>query len=100
VKEHLMRRFRKRSHTLWHGQYPLVWAPTYRFRMLTGQVGEAVGRCIRALCEQLHCEIVARNVQHDHGHLMVLIPPKVSVSTFAGTVKGRTAIRVFRKFRH
>jgi putative transposase len=45
-------------------------------------------------------EIVELNVQHDHVHLMVLIPPKVSVSTFAGTVKGRTAIRVFNTFRH
>jgi putative transposase len=95
-----MRRFRKLSHTIWHGQDHAVWTPTDRFRMLTGQVGAEVGRCMRALCEQLHGEIIVRNVQRDHGHLMVLIPPKVSVSTRAGTVKGRTAIRAFNAFRH
>jgi putative transposase len=84
-----MSSFRKLSHTLWHCQYHLVWTPKYRFRILTGHVGEEVGRCIRAFCEQLHCEIIELNVQHDHVHLVVMIPPKVSISTFAGTVKGR-----------
>jgi putative transposase len=53
-----MSRFRKLSHTLWHCQYHLVWTPKYRFRILTGEVGQEVGRCIRAFCEQLHCEII------------------------------------------
>ena len=95
-----MSRFRKLSHTIWHCQYHIVWVPKYRFRILTGAVGQEVERCIRAFCEQQHAEIVELNIQVDHVHLLVMVPPKLSISEFVGTLKGRTAIRVFNKFRH
>jgi putative transposase len=63
-------------------------------------VGQEVERCIRAFSERLGAEIVELNIQEDHVHLLVLVPPKVSVSEFMGTIKGRTAIRVLSKFRH
>lgn len=94
-----MSRFRKLSHTIWHCQYHSVWVPKYRYRILTGRVAEAVARCIRAFVEQQKSEVVELNVQIDHVHLLVLVPPKVSISDFVGTVKGRTAIRVFNQFR-
>ena len=94
-----MSRFRKLSHAIWHCQYHIVWVPKYRLRILTGDVGAEVGRCIRAFCEHLKCEVVELNVQPDHVHLLVMIPPKLSISGFVGTVKGRTAIRVLNKFR-
>ena len=93
-----MSRFRKLSHTIWHCQYHIVWVPKYRYRILTGRVAEAVGRCIRAFAEQQKSEVVELNVQLDHVHLLVRVPPKVSISDFVGTVKGRTAIRVFNTF--
>ena len=49
--------------------------------------------------KQQSCEITGLNVQIDHVHLLVLIPPKVSISSYVGKVKGRTAIRVLSKFR-
>ncbi len=94
-----MSRFRKLSHTIWHCQYHIVWVPKYRYRILTGRVAEEVARCIRAFVEQQKSEVVELNVQLDHVHLLVLVPPKVSLSDFVGTVKGRTAIRVFNQFR-
>ena len=93
-----MSRFRKLSHTIWHCQYHIVWVPKYRYRILTGRVAEEVARCIRAFVEQQKSEVVELNVQIDHVHLLVLVPPKVSISDFVGTVKGRTAIRVFNQF--
>jgi putative transposase len=95
-----MSRFRKLSHTIWHCQYHLVWVPKYRYRILSGGVGHEVGRCIRSFSEQKRCEIIEMNIQIDHVHLLVMIPPKVSVSDYVGIVKGRTAIRVFNKFRN
>ncbi len=74
-----MSRFRKLSHSIWHCQYPIVWTPRYRFRILTGSVGEEVGRCIRSFSEQQKCEVVELNVQSDPVHLLVMIPPKVAV---------------------
>ncbi|QBQ54397.1 IS200/IS605 family transposase [Nitrosococcus wardiae] len=66
---------------------------------MTGHVAEEVGQCIHAFVEQQKGEVVELNVQFDHVHLLILMPPKVSLSDFVGTVKGRTAIRVFNKFR-
>jgi len=87
-----MSRFRKRSHAIWPCQYPLVWTPKYRFRILSGPVAEEVSRCIRTVSERLKWAVVELNVQIDHVHLLVMIPPKSSVSDYVGTVKGRTAI--------
>ena len=95
-----MSRFRKLSQTLWYCQYHIVWVPKYRFRILTDKVAEKVENCIRAFSEQQGSEVVELNVQADHVHLLALVPPKVSISGYVGTLKGRTAIRVFNKFRN
>ena len=94
-----MSRFRKLSQTIWHCQYHIVWTPKYRYRIITGELGNDVGNCIRAFSEQMTCEIMEMNVQLDHVHLLVMIPPKVAVSDYVGTVKGRTAIRILNKYR-
>ena len=94
-----MSRFRKLAQTLRYCQYHIVWVPKYRFRILTGKVAEEVENCIRAFSEQQGCEVVELNVQVDHVHLLGLVPPKVSISGYVGTLKGRTAIRVFSRFR-
>jgi putative transposase len=95
-----MSRFRKLSHAIWHCQYHIVWVPKYRYRILSGLVGQEVERCIRSFFDRLGAEVVELNVQEDHVHLLVMVPPKISISDFMGTIKGRTAIRVFNKFRH
>lgn len=94
-----MSRFRKLSHTIWHCQYHIVWTPKYRLKILEGDVSEEVASCIRAFSEQKECEVIELNVQKDHVHLVVMVPPKVSISDYMGIIKGRTAIRVFNKFR-
>jgi len=73
-----MSRFRKRSHAIWPCQYPFVWTPKYRFRILSDLVAEEVSRCIRTVSEPLKCEVVELNAQIDHVHLLVMIPPKIS----------------------
>lgn len=94
-----MSRFRKLSQSIWHCQYHIVWTPKYRFKILTGQVAVEVEKCVRAFSEQQGVEIVELNVQYDHVHLLAMVPPKISISDFVGTLKGRTAIRIFNKFR-
>ncbi|CDH34333.1 IS200/IS605 family transposase [Xenorhabdus bovienii] len=93
-----MSRFKKASHVLWCCQYHIVWTPKYRFRILKNNVGKEVYKQIRISSEQLGIEIVDLNVQIDHVHLLVKIPPKLSVSQVLGHLKGRTAIRLFNKF--
>ena len=94
-----MSRFRKLSHSIWHCQYHIVWTPKYRFKILSGKIADEVSNCIRSFTQQQGCDLIELNIQLDHVHLLVMIPPKVSVSNFVGTVKGRTAIRVLNKFR-
>ena len=93
-----MSRFRKLSQTIWHCQYHIIWVPKYRNRILTGQVGKVVEKCARAFSEQQGGEIVELSIQPDHVHLLVLVPPKVSISGFFGTLKGRTAIKILTSF--
>ena len=93
-----MSRFSRASHVLWHCQYHLVWVPKYRFRILTGVVGREVHRSVMTFCQQLGCEVVELNVQADHVHLLVKVPPKLAISGLMGTLKGRTAIRLFNVF--
>lgn len=94
-----MSRFKKLSHTIWSCQYHIVWVPKYRYRILTGKVADLVESCIHGFFQQQGGEIVELNVQIDHVHLLAMVPPKVSVSGYVGTIKGRTAIRVLNQNR-
>ena len=71
-----MSRFRKLSQTIWHCQYHIVWVPKYRFKILTGKVAKTVEDGVRAFSEQKGCEILELNIQIDHVHVVVMIPPK------------------------
>lgn len=95
-----MSRFRKLSHVIWHCQYHLVWVPKYRYRVLEGDVGHEVHNCMQVFAGYKGCEVIELNIQEDHVHLIIMVPPKVSISELLGTLKGRTAIRVFKKFPH
>ena len=55
---------------------------------------------MRACCEHLTCEGVELHIQMDHVHLIIMVPPKLAVSDVVGTIKGRSALRVFNPFRH
>lgn len=93
-----MSRFQKLSHVIWHCQYHLTFVPKYRYRVLTGETGQFIYRNIVAEVERAGCQIVELNVQPDHVHLIVKVPPKIAVSQLVGRLKGKTAIRVFQKF--
>jgi putative transposase len=92
-------RFRRLSHTIWHCQYHIVWVPKYRYRILVGEVARSFHSGIQAICGFAGCEVVELNVQKDHVYLLVMVPPKVSISELMGRVKGQTAMKVFRQYR-
>ena len=94
-----MSRYKKLSHTIWHCQYHMAWTPKYRLRILEGAVATEIANGIRMFSEQKACEVVELNVQIDHVHLVVMVPPKISISDYMGIIKGRTAICVFNRFR-
>ena len=93
-----MSRYESASHVFYRCQYHIVWTPKYRFKILTGNIGKELYRSIYVFCGMKNCKVVELNVQIDHVHLVVRTPPSISVSELMGTLKGRTAIRLFNKF--
>lgn len=61
-------------------------------------MGFDVSKTIRVYSERLGCEVVEINVQADHVHLLVNVPPKISISKLLGTVKGKMALQIFKQF--
>jgi putative transposase len=93
-----MSKYKKLSHVVYKCDYHIVWVPKYRYRILTGGVKELMERDIRMLCEWKGCEIMEMNVQIDHVHMVVSIPPKISISEFIGIMKGKLAIKIFKSY--
>jgi putative transposase len=93
-----MGKYRKLSHVVYQCNYHIVWVPKYRYRILTGAVGEMVEKDIRTLCEWKEVEVMELSVQADHVHLVCSIPPKLSVSSFMGFLKGKLAIKLFKSY--
>ena len=93
-----MSKYKKLSHVVYKCDYHIVWVPKYRFRILTGQIKTLIEEDIRMLCEWKGCVIEEMNVQTNHIHLVVSIPPKVSVSTLMGVLKGKLAIKMFKSY--
>ncbi len=72
---------------MWQCKYHVIWCPKYRFKILNGALQKSVGDLLRQLCEWKKLEILEMNVQEDHVHLLLSIPPKFSVSEVVGFLK-------------
>jgi putative transposase len=93
-----MGKYRRLSHVVYQCTYHVVWVPTYRYRILSGAVAELIDRDIRMLCEWKDVEVIELSVQVDHVHALLSIPPKISVSSFMGFLKGKLAIKVMKSY--
>ena len=93
-----MGKYRKLSHAIYYCKYHIVWVPKYRYRILKGAIKEELQRDIKGMSEWLGCEVEELNIQEDHVHILVSIPPKVSLSEYVGAVKGKTAIKLFKSY--
>lgn len=95
----MTRQFNRLSHSLYECKYHIVFCPKYRYRILKGEVGEYTKQQINTLCQRKELvEVLELEVQHDHVHLVVSIPPKYAVSDFMGYLKGKIAIRLFQRY--
>jgi putative transposase len=92
-----MSRFSKLSHVIWHCQYHIVWVSKYRYNVLKGKVGFEVSNSIRVYCGRLGCEVVEMSVQPDHVHVIVKVPPKISISQFNGNDKRENSVTSIQK---
>ena len=83
------------SHSKWRCKYHIVFAPKYRRQVIYGDIRKDIGVILRKLCEQKNVEIVEAELCQDHIHMLVSIPPNMSVSQFVGYLKGKSALMIF-----
>ena len=83
------------EHTRWRCQYHVVFAPKYRRMTIYGEIKADIGKILRKLCEQKGIEIIEAEACPDHIHMLLSIPPKMSVSYAIGYLKGKSSLMIF-----
>lgn len=92
----MKKQYKKLSHSLWLCTYHIVFCPKYRYKILEGQTEVFVRNQLYRLCSQKdQVNIEEINIQSDHVHLIISIPPKYSVSEMMGYLKGKVAVKLF-----
>lgn len=86
------------SHTVWECKYHVVWVPKKRRRIVYGKLRQELGTILRRLCEYKEVEVVEGTLCIDHIHMCISIPPKYSVSTILGYLRGKSAMIMFEKY--
>ena len=86
------------AHSTWNCKYHIVFAPKYRRKVFYGQKRREIGAILRRLCEYKNVNIIEAEVCPDHVHMLVEIPPKISVAGFMGFLKGKSAVLIYQKF--
>ena len=83
------------AHSTWRCQYHIVFAPKFRRKVIYGQLKRDIGQILRKLCEEKKVEIIEAEACSDHIHMLVSIPPYISVSQFIGYLKGKSTLMIF-----
>ena len=85
------------AHTKWNCNYHIVFAPKYRRQVIYGKLKKDIGKILRDLCARKGVEIIEAELCNDHVHMLVKIPPKMSISSFMGYLKGKSTLMIFER---
>ena len=93
------------SHTKWNCKYHIVFAPKYRRKIVYGRLKQDIANILSMLCKRknvLLCKrknvrIIEAEICPDHVHMLVEIPPSMSVSSFVGYLKGKSTLMIFER---
>lgn len=83
------------SHTQWDCKYHIVFAPKYRRKMFYGQKRYEIGQILRELCKCKGVNMLEGEACPDHIHILLEIPPKISISSFMGFLKGKSSLMIY-----
>ncbi len=86
------------SHTTWNCKYHVVFAPKYRRKVFYAQKRLEIGHILRELCRWKDINILEAEICPDHIHMLIEIPPKMSVSSFMGYLKGKSSLMIYEKW--
>ena len=92
--------YRRGSHSVYDLKYHIIFCTKYRYRLLTGEVAERVRLLIREICSANYIDIVSGSVSPDHIHLLVSVPPSLSISKVVQYIKGKSSRRILEEFAH
>ena len=83
------------SHTKWNCKYHIVFAPKFRRKIIYGKLRQDIANILSALCKRKGVKIVEAEMCPVHVHMLVEIPPSISVSCFVGYLKGKSTLMIF-----
>ena len=86
------------SHTQWECKYQIVFAPKYRRKVFYGQKRYEIGQILRELCKWKGVNMLEGEACPDHIHILLEIPPKISISSFMGFLKGESSLMIYEKW--
>lgn len=93
-----MNKYSSQSHVRWDCKYHVVLVPKYRKKVIFGQLRKEIGPILKDLLRQKGVEVIEGHAMNDHIHMCLSIPPKVSISSVVGFVKGKSTITIGRRF--
>ena len=86
---------KKTAHSSYRCEYHIVFAPKYRRKVIYNEIKRDVGEILRKLCNEMKVEIIEAEACPDHIHMLVSIPPYMSIAQFVGTLKSKSALMIF-----
>lgn len=92
--------YRKGSHSIYDLKYHIIWCTKYRYRVLTGEVANRIRVLIREICAANYIDIISGSMSPDHIHLLVSIPPNISLSKVMQYIKGKSSRKIMMEFEH
>jgi len=93
-----MREWESQSLVRWYCRYHVVIVPKYRRKSMFGALRRELGPILKELCKRYEVELVEGHVMHDHVHMLLSIPPKLSVANLIGKIKGKSTILINQKY--
>lgn len=92
--------YRKGAHTTYDLKYHVIWCTKYSYRVLTGEVAERVRELTREICTANYIDIVSGSLSPDYIHLLISVPPSISLSKVMQYIKGKTSRKIMMEFEH
>ena len=90
--------YRKGAHSTYDLKYHIIWCTKYRYRVLTGEIGNRTRDLIREICFANYVDILSGHMSPDHIHILVSIPPSLAISKLVQYIKGKTSRKLMQEF--
>ena len=88
------------AHSIYDLKYHVIFCTKYRYQILTGEVGQRARELIREICRANYVDIISGSISPDHVHLLLSVPPSISLSKLLQYIKGKSGRKLLEEFSH